>query len=94
MTYRLPHEPAAQFTTAIVRMHGKAVKVRHCPATVSAPATTPVVLRSSQKAGIQPGLFRCMRSGPNEPLEASFIWLAFGKVAGEGASQETGPRRF
>jgi len=27
-----------KFTTIIARMLGKAVKVRHCPATVSAPA--------------------------------------------------------
>jgi hypothetical protein len=32
------HFGVAQFTTAIVRMLGKAVKFRHCPATVSAPA--------------------------------------------------------
>ena len=33
---------AAQLTTAIVRMLGKAVKFRHCPATVSAPRSTSV----------------------------------------------------
>jgi len=37
-------EAAAQLTTAIARMFGKAVKVRHCPATVSAPASLSVVL--------------------------------------------------
>jgi hypothetical protein len=44
MTYLLLRRGAAQFITAIVRMHGKAVKLRHCPATVSAPASAPVQL--------------------------------------------------
>jgi len=34
---------AAFLTTAIARMLGKAVKLRHCPATVSAPALAAVV---------------------------------------------------
>jgi hypothetical protein len=42
MTYLLFRRGAAQFTTAVARMHGKAVKLRHCPATVSAPAPVPV----------------------------------------------------
>jgi hypothetical protein len=37
-------DAAAPLTTAIARMHGKAVKVRHCPATVSAPRWLPVIL--------------------------------------------------
>jgi hypothetical protein len=32
--------------------------------------------------------------GPEKPLETRRNGLVFGKVAGEGASQETGPRRF
>jgi hypothetical protein len=39
MTSLQPLDDAAQLTTAIARMLGKAVKVRHCPATVSAPAS-------------------------------------------------------
>ena len=34
---------AVQLTTVIARMLGKAVKLRHCPATVSAPAGLTVV---------------------------------------------------
>jgi len=34
---------AAQLIIAIARMFGKAVKFRHCPATVSAPVSTAVV---------------------------------------------------
>jgi hypothetical protein len=44
MTFRLLLRGAAQFAIAIVRMLGKAVKIRHCPATVSATASLPVVL--------------------------------------------------
>jgi hypothetical protein len=42
-------------TTVIARMLGKAVKFRHCPATVSAPASKAVV---SAKAGSQLGYLR------------------------------------
>jgi hypothetical protein len=42
-------EVAAQPTTAIARMFGKAVKVRHCPATVSAPALLAVVFVTGTK---------------------------------------------
>ena len=45
-------------TTAIARMLGKAVKLRHCPATVSAPASTG---RRMVRAGNQPGYFRIVR---------------------------------
>src|ERR1700728_4839465 len=75
-------------------MLGKAVKFRHCPATVSAPVSTPVVLGYRTKAGFQPGLFRRVRR-PGKPLEArAACGLVFGKVAEKGVSQETGPRRF
>jgi hypothetical protein len=40
---------ATQFITAIARMLGKAVKFRHCPATVSAPAMLAVVYRPGQE---------------------------------------------
>jgi hypothetical protein len=46
---------AAQFTTAIVRMLGKAVKFRHCPATVSAPASALVVLRCRRRQEFSQG---------------------------------------
>ena len=84
---------AAQFTTAIARMLGKAVKFRHCPATVSAPAPVPVVGLSDEgriSARVDPP----MRGEPEETTGDEPIGLVFGKVAGEGASQETGPRRF
>jgi hypothetical protein len=55
MTVWLLHGGAAQFTTAIARMLGKAVKVRHCPATVSASAPVPVVQGCRIKAEFQPG---------------------------------------
>jgi hypothetical protein len=44
MTSLLQPYAAATHTTAIARMLGKAVKFRHCPATVSAPASFAVVL--------------------------------------------------
>ena len=61
MSFRLLLRGAANITTAIVRMLGKAVKLRHCPATVSAPAAWPVV---SARAGNQPGPSVC-RGGPS-----------------------------
>ena len=70
MTFLLLHRGAAQFTTAIVRMHGKAVKVRHCPATVSAPAPVPVVGLSDEgriSARVDPR----RAEDPRKPLEAS-----------------------
>jgi len=42
MPYRLPTEWRSTLITAIARMLGKAVKVRYCPATVSATALIPV----------------------------------------------------
>jgi hypothetical protein len=43
MTSLLQPYAAAPHITAIARMLGKAVKVRHCPATVSAPASPSVI---------------------------------------------------
>jgi hypothetical protein len=43
MTSLLQPFAAAQLTIAIARVFGKAVKFRHCPATVSAPASVPVL---------------------------------------------------
>jgi hypothetical protein len=43
MTSLPQFDAAAPLTTAIARMFGKTVKVRHCPATVSAPASFPAV---------------------------------------------------
>ena len=37
---------AAQLILVIARMLGKAVKFRHCPATVSAPVTAPVLIKT------------------------------------------------
>jgi hypothetical protein len=44
MASLLQPDAAAPLITAIARMFGKAVKFRHCPATVSAPASFSVVL--------------------------------------------------
>jgi len=38
----LNRNEAAHYTTVFARMLGKAVKFRHCPATVSAPASVSV----------------------------------------------------
>jgi len=43
MTSLLPPRAAALLIIAIARMLGKAVKLRHCPATVSAPVFPAVV---------------------------------------------------
>jgi hypothetical protein len=43
MASLLQPDAAAPLTTAIARMFGKAVKFRHCPATVSAPISLPDV---------------------------------------------------
>jgi hypothetical protein len=43
------NERAAFLTMAIARMFGKAVKLRHCPATVSAPVSASVVAARSGK---------------------------------------------
>jgi hypothetical protein len=44
MASLLQLDAAAPLITAIARMFGKTVKFRRCPATVSAPASLPVVL--------------------------------------------------
>ena len=48
---------AAHLITAIVRMLGKAVKLRHCPATVSAPASTAVIFAAAGSQYGHPRLF-------------------------------------
>jgi hypothetical protein len=53
-----------QSTTAIVRMLGKAVKLRHCPATVSASGSTDV------ERGDQPEFFAQMGEGSHETTGA------------------------
>ncbi len=78
--YRLLRQRAAQNTTAIARMLGKAVKLRHCPATVSAPAQRPVL---SGRAGNQPGSFRLSRRSLVNHCTASSLERACGKVAGK-----------
>ena len=61
MASRLLRDGQRNSTTAIARMLGKAVKLRHCPATVSAPAPMPRRLGHWVKAGFQPGFFRPSR---------------------------------
>ena len=69
-------------------MLGKAVKLRHCPATVSAPARRPVL----SGEGREPArVFPPVAEIPCEPLQVILFGCACGKVAGKGASQETGP---
>jgi hypothetical protein len=70
---------AAHFTTAIVRMFGKAVKLRHCPATVSALALRPVL---SAMAGNQPRLFRLARKFLVNHCGHALSGRVRGKVAG------------
>jgi hypothetical protein len=73
-------------------MLGKAVKLRHCPATVSASATGPSYWAAGW-AGNQPGPFPPQRGRSLvNHWKTSSLRARFGKVAGEGASQETGPR--
>jgi hypothetical protein len=81
-------QKAAQRTTAIARMLGKAVKLRHCPATVSAPAQRPVL---RVRAGNQPGSFRS-RGTPCEPLHGEPSRARLWEGGWKCASQETGPR--
>src|SRR6185312_16034540 len=73
-------------------MFGKAVKIRHCPATVSAPAPLPVCKggrygRDSARAAAR------VAYGSYNPLETEWQ-LVSGKAAEQSASQETGPRRL
>ena len=56
---------ATSHTTAIARMLGKAVKIRHCPATVSAPALRAVVSAKGQEASLG---IRSLRAAPKKPL--------------------------
>ena len=73
-------------------MLGKAVKFRHCPATVSAPAllTVDSVMRSKQEFS-QGSMHTAIDPGNHWRQTASVV---FGKVAEIGASQETGPWRL
>jgi hypothetical protein len=59
-------------------MFGKAVKIRHCPATVSAPAGSFVVQESSPRKSGQVPLGFSIKETP-------------GKAVRKGASQDTGP---
>ena len=60
-------------------MFGKAVKIRHCPATVSAPQSLSVVLE------------RSLRESGQMPLGRFFLEEMPGKAVRKGASQDTGP---
>jgi hypothetical protein len=78
---------------SIARMLGKAVKFRHCPATVSAPALCLVVL--SHEAGTESARFFSRIAKTPEATEGCpSAGFAFGKAAETSVSQETGPRRF
>jgi hypothetical protein len=94
MRYRLPGSMrAAQFTTAIARMLGKAVKVRYCPATVSAASSRARRIGCGRGRNSARSVSHRTK-GLRKPLETiADSGLVFGKVAEEGASQETGPRR-
>jgi hypothetical protein len=69
MTSLLQPDAAAPLTTAIARMFGKTVKLRRCPATVSAPSSLPVVLcQLGAKEEFSQGLPRTAEM-PFQPLE-------------------------
>src|SRR5579863_3291545 len=71
-------------------MLGKAVNLRHCPATVCAPVARAVVYRGIDNR-VSAG---CFRSNAESTLSHwSRINFGFGKAAESSASQETGPRR-
>jgi hypothetical protein len=70
MTSLLRHSrAAAQLIIAIARMFGKAVKLRHCPATVSAPVSFAVVYRGIGINRISAGASATQRN----PLEATAV---------------------
>ncbi len=60
---------AAQLTTVIARMLGKAVKLRHCPATVSAPACVTVHSVMSLRQEFGQGSFAPSRLTPETTEE-------------------------
>jgi len=69
---------AAQSTTVIARMLGKAVKLRHCPATVSAPRPPPVQWVAGGGRISARGRFTT-RIGPGKPLEVSRYGSSLGR---------------
>jgi hypothetical protein len=68
MTSLLRAITAAPIIIVIARMLGKAVKFRHCPATVSALFPLPSYI----EALVQTGFSRCFRY-PRSPLEATGV---------------------
>jgi hypothetical protein len=59
-------------------MHGKTVKLRRCPATVSAPAPVSVV-EISEEGRISARVDPPSAEGPRKPLEASLFGLLLGR---------------
>ena len=53
------------------RMLGKAVKIRHCPATVSAPAASAVSIYGVTVQDSQPG---SLHASEPKPLKAASLW--------------------
>ena len=92
MTFRMLLHLEALFIMAIARMLGKAVKFRHCPATVSASRSVPVFIGYCVRMSARAVSFstKC----PEENHWTRTHGVVSGKVAEAGASQETGPRRF
>ena len=88
MPYRLLSQKAAQPYTVIARMLGKAVKFRHCPATVSAPALGPYY---GSEQGTSKGL-SAVAKALCEPLHGEPSGARLWEGGWKGASQETGPR--
>ena len=88
------HRAAAQLTTAIARMLGKAVKLRHCPATVSAPAHGSRRIEVIGEGRISAWVIPPVAERPSSHWSRTAVALGFGKAAEAGASQETGPWRF
>ncbi len=69
MTSLPQHRASAQLTTAIARMFGKAVKLRHCPATVSAPSQVPVLVEVLEPDRISAWAYPHFWNLPMMPLQ-------------------------
>jgi hypothetical protein len=60
---------AAQLILVIARMLGKAVKFRHCPATVSAPVAAPVLIKTLESSRVSTRATSFHVNVPYEPLK-------------------------
>ena len=79
MTSLPQHRASAQLTTVIARMFGKAVKFRHCPATVSAPANVSVLVEALEQGRISARACPYARICPKKPLKPNWFDSALGR---------------